>query len=103
MSTSDRSIPGPRQSTPKPVGATLAKRVGGLPIPPRLAKPPALRVTKPLGASPPRPALAKPRPDRPSKPNSDRAGRGTIAGQLGSFTPSGPVEGSRAVSHERHH
>jgi len=90
MSPPERPKPGPRQPIPKPTRSTLAKAVGGLPLPPRVAKPPAPRVSKPPGASPAKPTTAKPRPAQPSKPSSDNAGRGSVAGRLGAFGSKSP-------------
>jgi hypothetical protein len=90
MTTPERPRPGPRPTTPKPTRSTLAKAVGGLPLPPRVAKPPAPRIFKPLSASPAKPSTAKPRPAQSGKPNTDGAGRGTVAGRLGAFNVARP-------------
>ena len=90
MTIPERPKPGPRPATPKPTRSTLAKAVGGLPVPPRVAKPPAPRISKPLGASPAKPSTAKPRPPQSGKPNTDGAGRGTVAGRLGAFNVARP-------------
>lgn len=64
---------------------TLAKAVGGLPLPPKLGRPPMPRVNKPAPASPQRPAAAKPPAPKASKPVPSAAGRRSVAGRLGSF------------------
>jgi hypothetical protein len=64
---------------------TLAGAVGGLPVPPRLAKPPAPRVAKPAAASLFRLAAAKPRALLAAKPASSVAKRQSVAGRLGAF------------------
>lgn len=95
MTTPERPKPGPRPTTPKPTRSTLAQAVGGLPLPPRVAKPPPPRFAKPLAASSAKPAMAKPstakpRPAQSGKPNTDGAGWGTVAGRLGGFNPARP-------------
>ncbi|HEV8495686.1 MAG TPA: hypothetical protein VGQ56_02425 [Gemmatimonadaceae bacterium] len=99
MSPSDRPKPGPRPQTPRPAPSTLAKAVGGLPLPPRIAKPPDPRVFKPLGPSPAKPSTARPRAAHPSKPSADHV-RGSVAGRLGTFNPKRPIV-SRAQDEPR--
>jgi len=90
MTTPERPKPDLRPATLTPTRSTLAKAVGALPLPPRVAGPPAPRFSKPLAASPPKPSTAKPRPAQSGKPNTDGAGRGTVAGRLGTFNPTRP-------------
>ena len=68
---------------------TLSRMVGGLPLPPKLAKPPVARFAKPLLAAPLKPSVSKPRPPQPRKPAS-AVGRVSIAGRLGSIMPRKP-------------
>src|SRR5512133_637757 len=76
-----------KSQLPKPVTRqTLAGAVGGLPVPPRLAKPPAPRVAKPAAASPARPAAAKPHAPHAFKLLASTLGkRQSVAGRLGAF------------------
>ena len=103
MPTSERPRPGPRHETPKPPRSTLAQAVGGLPLPPRVGKPPASRVSKPLGASPAKPSAAKPRPANPAKPASDERHGASVAGRLGAFSPKRPSLSSVQSEPPRRH
>jgi len=64
---------------------SLAGAVGGLPVPPRLAKPPAPRVAKPSPVSPARPSAAKAHAPQAAKPVSGSGTRQSVAGRLGAF------------------
>jgi hypothetical protein len=68
----------------------LSKAVGGLPLPPKIARPPAPRFAKPLLAAPLRPSTSKPHPPQPNKPVSGTKGRAGMAARLGSIMPKNP-------------
>lgn len=69
----------------KPRKKSLSESMGGLPLPPKLGKPPAPRVLKPLLPSPPRPSTSKPHPPQPNMPIAGTKGRASVAGRLGSI------------------
>jgi hypothetical protein len=78
----------PRPKPPAQSRPTLARSVGGLPLPPKLPKPPVPRVMKPLLAAPPKATVSKPHPPTPNKPAPSAAtARASVAGKLGSFMP----------------
>jgi hypothetical protein len=92
LSALNKKLSMPKPQRPKPpiqTRPTLAKSVGGLPLPPKLAKPPSPRVMKPLLAAPPKQSVSKPQPPRPNKPAQMRGGQSSVAGKLGSFNPNG--------------
>jgi hypothetical protein len=64
---------------------SLAGSMGALPLPPKIAKPPAPRVAKPLLAAPPRPTASVPHPPQPNQPIGGTKGRASVAGRLGSI------------------
>src|SRR5437773_271211 len=74
-----------RKPPPKPTRGTLAAAVGGLPLPPRLAKPPAPRVSKPPLIALLKPSASKPHPPKPNKPASSSKALKSVAGRLGAF------------------
>lgn len=84
MTPHRKGEPPKSKTAPRP---TLARSVGGLPLPPKPPKPPAPRVMKPLLAAPPKPSASKPRPPQPSKPASSVVARPSVAGKLGAFMP----------------
>jgi hypothetical protein len=94
-------VKNPNSLPPKPPvqpRQSLARSVGGLPLPPRLAKPPVSRVMKPLLAAPPKPSTSKPHPPKTNKPAASADGRASVAGKLGSFMPRPKSSGSSRAS-----
>jgi hypothetical protein len=85
MTKPERPQQSSRTPPPKPPRGTLAAAVGGLPLPPKLAKPPSPTVHKPMLAVPLRATPSKPHPPKPARPIEPGVARVSVAGRLGAF------------------
>jgi hypothetical protein len=85
MKKPERPQQASRKPPPKPPRGTLAAAVGGLPLPPRLAKPPAPAIHTPIVMAPPKASTSRPHPPKGAEHASSATVRPSVAGRLGAF------------------
>src|SRR5690349_17701667 len=101
MSKLERPQQASRTPPPKPPRGTLAAAVGGIPLPPKLAKPPSPAVHKPMLATPPKASPSRPHPPKPAKPVERTTARPSVAGRLGAFGGGRPTLSATSAGKKR--